>query len=299
MKTTAKAGIYILCILFYLPGIAQINSHITNRRIIQSHYYELSSKPKYQYDYLYDNKGNLLSVTKKRQKDNEWIATESQQYTYGENGLVVCNYIRGNKLKRDVDTFLIENGKVLFLSQFRAKNYNDYLYRSYYTYQNGNLHSITKETFVFIESYENAKKEIHVRKTDEFMSLTFVYQNNQIKSVIDIATGYTLKWIFEWKNGLLEAIKVYNTKEDKLAQRYEIKSLQNRIKEVVSYISNEPAIIYSKTYGYDEYGNLKLSQLNDDSGWFRDEYKYESGNGNAALFIEKLSVFDYIRPEIQ
>lgn len=297
--TIAKAGIYIICFLFHLQGKTQINPNAADRRIIQSHYYELSPKPKYQYDYLYDNNGNLLSVTKKRQKDNEWITTESKQYIYSQKGLVICNYIRGNKLKRDVDTFLVENGKVLFLSQFRAKNYNDYLYRYYYTYENGNLQSVTKETFVFIESYENSKKIINVRKTDEFMVLTFVYENNQIKSVTDKSAGYILKWLFEWKNGLLEAIKIYDTKENKLAQRYEIKSLQNKMKEVSSYVANEQSIIYYKTYSYDEYGSLKSSQLNDDSGWFRDEYRYEPGNGNAALFIEKSSVFDYIKPEIQ
>lgn len=294
------------------------NNH--THRIEKSEYFEVSKTPKYRYDYKYDKKGLLTSITQKHQINNAWLPIETRDFDYdAKTGTVVCIYkpsamsegaldfARMKEIKnmvKNVDTFKIVNGNVIYFSKYKKEKYDFYLYQHYYTYENNKLTNVKSTSAYFAtiknDSGNDVEKLFPQKKIDE---ITFEWENDKIINIVQEAYGFIRKWNLTWQDDIISNIKIYEQKDDteKLAIQYNFKNVDGKISNVKDYIfSNEqPMLVQEYQYEYDENDNLISSVTKDDSGFFLYKNAYETSAGNASLFIEKRSIYDYLKPYIK
>lgn len=287
----------------------------TNQRIVQSQYYEVSEEPQYRLEYSYSRKGLLSTIKKKEYVNNAWMAQLTQKYEYDLNtGMITCEYVPSitgdgaldfdkmmelKKAPKEKDTLFVKAGKITYLSQFRKMQYNDYLYLFYFEYEGDKLVSSIKKSRTYLETKQGMK----LSKPSELWKLTFTYEGDKLTGILQENSGFTRRWELKYNASGLVKMDVYDVKDggEELKIEYEVESENGKIIALKNnmVMGERRMLVESRKYEYNNNGMLVLSYLFSDSGGKKYEYSYEEGNGNAELFFEKKSVYDFIKPMIE
>lgn len=299
-------------------GVEQFFSKSGSKRVTQESSFENPTKPKYKFEYKYNKKGLLVKKTKKHFNDNQWLPLENLEYEYDiENNIVVGQYIPSpyadgaldielmkniKKSKKETDTIKVENGKVVYLAQFRKKG-GARVRRTNFTYDGDNLVKVLAKSYrrvhnqsgpatwkligtspeISLSYHSNGLISTLETKVNNKIAQKFVaeIEGNQYKEVKVLEMGNAGEFVprlfyeFDYTGTILSSVTMYATTNGKKDGQMQKLSLSYTDSMYLSEFSGAT-------------GNLPVKQ----------KYTYEKGIGNASLFEVEPDLIYYFIPEI-